>query len=88
MSFILWETAEKPNCSICTAGSQQFSNNCVIVLPNAVTMSGKMGSSTLVKRVECLICSYQLLGQLSGKLPLLFECFEEALRENEIFLYG
>lgn len=86
MSFILWETAEKPNHSIHAAVSHQFSKNRVAVLPNEVTMSGKMGSSTFVQKgAECLIRSYQLLGQLSGKPPLLFQYFEKALRGNEIF---
>lgn len=39
----------------------------------------------LCKKEQCLICSYQLLGQLSRKPTLLFECFEKALRGNEIF---
>lgn len=46
--FILWETAEKPNYGIRAAVSHQFSKNRVKVLPNAVTMSGKMEWSTLV----------------------------------------
>lgn len=39
---------KKPNCSIGAGVSHQFSKNSVIVLPNAVTASGKTGTSTLV----------------------------------------